>query len=219
MIRRHLFVCAVMMALPWMDSSALFAQGYVQADLPLVAPGTSAATAARYYDGKSPVITETLPPPVGYRSSPGCAPLLPTIAEGLRNTLNCLLPCRGGSRPLGIGGSLLGRRGGLFSVRFYDGCGCGVPVPQCGCGIRIIEGHHGIPTPAEGIPQVNPPKPVPDSSAIYYNRPANRAILPASYPPRQFRDASQGVVPAGASPSIRQANYYRTSPIPNPLRP
>lgn len=218
MIRRCIFLFAVAMTASWMDSSALFAQSYVQADLPLLAPNTSAASAARYYDSKAPVITPEMAPAVSYRSSPGCAPLLPTIAEGIRNTLNCLLPCRG-SRPLAIGGPLLGRRGGLFSVRFYDGCGCGIPVPQCGCGIRVIEGLPGLPTPAGDIPQVNPPKPVPDSSAIYYNRPSSRGIAPASYRPQTLRDPNQGGVTTRSYPSVRKANYYRTSPIPNPLRP
>ncbi len=218
MIRRCIFLLAVAMTATWMNPSALFAQGYVQADLPLLAPNTSAATAARYYDSKSPVITEGISPTASYRAGPGCAPLLPTIAEGLRNTLNCLLPCRG-SRPLAIGGPLLGRRGGLFSVRFYDGCGCGIPVPQCGCGIRVIEGLPGLPTPAGDIPQVNPPKPVPDSSAIYYNRPSSRTAVPASYLPQQLRGLNQAGVSSRANPSIRQANYYRTSPVPNPLRP
>ncbi len=218
MIRRYIFVFAVAMTASWMDCPALCAQGYVQSGLPLLAPNTSSSTAARYYDDKAPVIPEGIPHAVSYRSAPGCAPLLPTIAEGLRNTLNCLLPCRG-SRPLGIGGSLLGRRGGLFSVRFYDGCGCGVPVPQCGCGIQIIEGIPGLPTPAGDLPQVNPPKPIPDSSVIYYSRPSSGGAVPASYLPRQLRDLNQGGVSTGTYPAVRQANYYRTSPVPNPLRP
>jgi hypothetical protein len=219
MIRRYTFLIAVMMAATFMDSADLSAQGYVEGDLSLLAPAGRATSAARYYDDRvTPAITGDIPPPISYHAERGCASLLPTIAEGLRNTLNCLLPCRG-SRPLAIGGPLLGRRGGLFSVRFYDGCGCGIPVPQCGCGIRVIEGHPVLPTPAGDIPQVNPPKPVPDSSVIYYSRPSSGGAVPASYLPQHLRDLNQGAVSTGGYRPIRQANYYRTSPIPNPLRP
>lgn len=218
MIRRYTLIAVAVTAI-CMDSSALFAQGYIQGELPLLAPAAIAPAAARYYDGKAaPAIAEGIPPAISYRVAPGCAPLLPTIVEGLRNTLNCLLPCRG-SRPLGIGGPLLGRRGGLFSVRFYDGCGCGIQVSQCGCGIGVIEGIPGVPMPAGDIPQVNPPKPVPDSSAVYYSHPSSGEAVPASYLPRQLRDLNQRTMAPGGYLPVRQANYYRTSPIPNPLRP
>lgn len=219
MIRRYTFLIAVMLIATFMDSADLSAQEYVEGGLSLLAPAASATSASRYYDNRAtPAITDDIPPAISYQTARGCAPLLPTIAEGLRNTLNCLLPCRS-SRPLAIGGALLGRRGGLFSVRFHDGCGCGIPVPQCGCGIRVIEGHPVLPTPAGGIPQVNPPKPVPDSSAIYYSRPSSGVAVPASYLPQHLRDLNQGAVSTGGYRPVRQANYYRTSPVRNPLRP
>jgi hypothetical protein len=81
-----------------------------------------------------------------------------------------------------------------------------------------------IPTPAGGIPEVNPPKPVPDSLLYYYERLPQRTIVPAVYHPGQLRAIAQ---PGGSyvnqqapfSERVIPARYDRASPIPNPLRP
>jgi hypothetical protein len=207
--------------LAWLHAPALYAQGQISGILSQFAPTPTVS----YYEGQAPATTTELPAAVHYDAGPGCAPLLPTIVDGIRNTLNCLLPCRGSGR-LGLGGPLLGnRRGaGLFSVRFYEGCGCGVPIPRCGCGIQVIDEGIGIPTPAGYIPEVNPPKPVPDSSVYYYQRLPQRTVVPAVYHPGQLR----GIVQPGGSYVIKgapisnlaiPARYDRASSIPNPLRP
>lgn len=207
--------------LAWLHAPALYAQGQITGTFSQPAPSPTAS----YYEEQVPATITGLPTAFHYDAGPGRAPLLPTIIDGIRNTLNCLLPCRGSGR-LGLGGPLLGnRRGaGLFSVRFHEGCGCGVPIPRCGCGIQVIDEGIGIPTPAGDIPEVNPPKPVPDVSMYYYQRLPQRTVIPAVYHPGQLR----GIVQPGGSYVIQQvssservipASYGRASPIPNPLRP
>ena len=209
----------------WMANEEGVAQELPRGIPPQLAPPTVQPQPTVYYGQAAAPVSQQGTSVVHYGAGPGCAPLLPTIAEGLRNTLNCLLPCRAGGG-LRLGGPLLGNRrgGGLFSVRFYENCGCGLPSPRCGCGIQIMEGQLGVPVPAGDIPQVNPPKPVPDSSTYYFQPPSQKLTVPAVYHPGQLRQSSRPALPADlsrlpAGRQFRQVNHYRVSPVPNPLRP
>lgn len=144
----------------------------IQAAQPTYYSSAQAAQAAQA-EGQ-PVVTDTIIP--SYASGGHCLPLIPTLAQGVRDALNCLFPCRDGS-PLGLGLGQAPRRG-LFSVRFHESFGCGHAVPGCGCGHSVIyEGTPSpMPTPAVG-PTVDPPKPLADPSAYYGPAPS----IPAAY--------------------------------------
>ena len=102
-----------------------------------------------------------------------CQPLIPTIAQGIRDTLQAVFPCWGVRRP-----NLLGSR--LFiSERFHHGtimggCGCGTPH-----GGVIYQGDVSSPTPVEELPAT----PEVDESAI------RQHYLPG-YTPAHLRSAS-----------------------------
>ncbi len=79
----------------------------------------------------------------GTIAAPGCCmPLVPTLAQGIRDTLNALLPCRGMRRGA--------YRGLLFSERFYETgcCGASVTVPS-----GVIIDSEQAPTPAQPTPE------------------------------------------------------------------
>lgn len=69
-----------------------------------------------------------------------CAPLFPTIAQGIRDTFSAIFPCRGIRRQAG--------QGLLFSARFYEGSCCNKHIPSG----EVILGPAGEPTPATEIP-------------------------------------------------------------------
>ncbi len=80
----------------------------------------------------------------------GCGlPLLPALAQGLRDTLDCIFPCRG--------------RGLFFSERFYgSNChGCDRVMPGVIYETVPLEG----PTPAKSIEEV-PSKVLPSTSSV-----------------------------------------------------
>ena len=80
----------------------------------------------------------------------GCdLPLLPALAQGLRDTINLIFPCRG--------------RGLLFSERFYGGnChGCGHVMPGVIYETAPLEG----PTPARSLEEI-PSKEAPTTSSV-----------------------------------------------------
>ena len=80
----------------------------------------------------------------------GCGlPLLPALAQGLRDTLDCIFPCRG--------------RGLFFSERFYgSNChGCNRAAP----GVIYETGPLEGPTPAKSIEEI-PSKSLPTTSSL-----------------------------------------------------
>tara|TARA_B100000686_G_scaffold240663_1_gene249193 strand:- start:144 stop:968 length:825 start_codon:yes stop_codon:yes gene_type:complete len=148
-----------------------------------------------------------------------CQPLIPTIAQGIRDTLQAVFPCWGVRRPHPLGSRL------FISERFHHGtimggCGCGTPH-----GGVIYQGEVSSPTPVEELPAT----PEVDESAIRQN------YLPG-YTPAHLRNASVLSVPVtieantirsqSPPPSITvQPATYRTITKPassrypaNPLR-
>ena len=84
----------------------------------------------------------------------GCGiPLLPALAQGLRDTLNCIFQCRG----------MIRGRGLFFSARFYgSSCyGCDQEMPGVIYETIPLEG----PTPAKSIEEV-PAKVAPTTSSV-----------------------------------------------------
>jgi len=132
----------------------------------------------------------------------GCGiPLLPALAQGLRDTLDCILPCRGMNRGRGL----------FFSERFYgSNCnGCGQVMP----GVIYETGPADSPTPAKSIEEVPAQLAPPISSVL----PSSQGRFPANFP------VGNGV----RSGMVRPINYSvpilpnarRLSSIPdNPLR-
>jgi hypothetical protein len=144
--------------------------------------------------------TETVVGNIGpLGSGCGCGiPLLSALAQGLRDTVHCIFPCRGMFRGRGL----------FFSERFHgSNCyGCGQQMP----GVIYETGPAGNPTPAKSIEEV-PAKVSPTTSSL----------MPAAQ--RQF----PAVVPVGngvRAGMVRPVNYrVPTAPhalsIPvNPLR-
>ena len=229
MNRAFVILIAIVIYCGLTQSESVRAQGTRFVEPSILAPLAGPGTASTYYQEQTAPNRETLvtPPEVIYGPTSGSAPLIPTIAEGIRNTINCLFPCRDGLA-LGLGNRSmrppLGSR--LFSVRFYEGCGCGIPIPSCGCGIEFIEGVPTQPTPVEVIPDVNPPKPIPDPSAYYRGR---ALPVPVAYRPGQQRGLPQARFSTSTPDPVRNASsqfppviqtkYYPSSAIPNPLRP
>ncbi len=102
-----------------------------------------------------------------------CQPLIPTIAQGIRDTLQAVFPCWGVRRPHPLGSRL------FISERFHHGtmmggCGCGTPH-----GGVIYEGEVTSPTPVQELPAT----PEVDESAI------RQHYLPG-YTPAHLRNAS-----------------------------
>jgi hypothetical protein len=147
--------------------------------------------------------TETVVGGIG-RTGFGCGcgiPLIPALAQGLRDTLDCIFPCRGMNRGRGL----------FFSERFYgSNCyGCGPVLP----GVIYETGPADGPTPAKSIEEV-PAQPAPPISSVL---PSSQGRFPANLP------VGNGV----GSGMVRPVNYSvpilpnasRLSTIPdNPLR-
>ena len=130
-----------------------------------------------------------------------CNPLLPTIAQGIRDTFNLLLPCRGVRRHHG--------QGLLFSARFYESGCCGA---EMGSGEVIIESG-GEPTPATMPPMPEEVTPEELGSAVQFRRlPANTATRSTFPVPTQVRPISgQVIIATESTPNVTVV------PI-NPLR-
>ena len=138
-------------------------------------------------------------------SSDCCAPLLPTLAQGIRDTINAILPCRGIRRQYG--------HGLLFSARFYEGSCCNHQINSG----EMLLGPAGEPTPATDaiIPEEIEPGVIEDSVRF---RP-----LPSENLPNVSIGAPVNVRPVSGRVIINaQGNHVpsRTRDFPvNPLRP
>ena len=130
-----------------------------------------------------------------------CNPLLPTIAQGIRDTFNLLLPCRGVRRHPG--------QGLLFSARFYEAGCCGT---EMGSGDVIIE-TGDEPTPATITPMPEEVTPQDLGSAVQFRRlpatTATRSTLPV--PARVRPISGQVIIATESTPNVTVV------PI-NPLR-
>ena len=89
-----------------------------------------------------------------------CSPLLPTVAQGIRDTINALLPCRGVRR---MPGHRL-----LFSHRFHEGSCCG-GVHHHGHEEIILESGDE-PTPADSPSESEEVTPEVIDSGVQYRR-------------------------------------------------
>ena len=140
-------------------------------------------------------------PIVSGECSSCCTPLLPTIAQGIRDTFNLLLPCRGVRRHPG--------QGLLFSARFYESGCCGTSM---GTEEVIIESG-GEPTPATITPMPEEVTPEELGSAVHFRR------LPAPIPTRSTTTPPTRVRPISGEVIISTESTLRTSTYPsNPLR-
>jgi hypothetical protein len=130
-----------------------------------------------------------------------CAPLLPTLTQGLRDTINALLPCRG---MRGLSG-----RGLLFSERFYSSGCCGSPMNGQEV---IIEPAGQQPTPAtpDSVPETVEPEIIDDS--VLYRR------IPKSTPTVN-NSMSRDIRTISGNQVIIRSNPQQDVTIPiNPLR-
>jgi len=130
-----------------------------------------------------------------------CTPLLPTVAQGIRDTFSLLFPCHGLRRHPG--------QGLLFSARFYESGCCGSSV---GSGEVIIESG-GEPTPAKVVPKPEEITPQELGSAIQFRRlPATTSVRGTSNAPTAVRQISGQVI-------ISTESYSKARSFPdNPLR-
>jgi len=129
-----------------------------------------------------------------------CTPLLPTIAQGIRDTFNLLLPCRGVRTHSG--------QGLLFSARFYESGCCG---SNMGSGEVIIESG-GEPTPATITPMPEEITPEELGSAVLFRRlPAKVPTPSTSSGPTQVRPISGEVIISVESSS--RASAYPSNPL------
>lgn len=125
-----------------------------------------------------------------------CQPLIPAIAQGIRDTIRAVLPCWGVRRPYPLGSRL------LISERFYHG---GVST-GCGCGHThggvVYEGESIAPTPVQEMPAT----PEVDESAI------RQQYLPG-FTPGHLRNTS-----VLTAPVVIESNTIRSqSPPPEVL--
>jgi len=128
-------------------------------------------------------------------------PLLPTVAQGIRDTFSLLFPCHGLRRHPG--------QGLLFSARFYESGCCGSSI---GGGEVIIESG-GEPTPANAIPKPEEITPQELGSAIQFRRlPATTSVRGTSNGSSPVRHISGQAIISTQSTSKATAN-----PV-NPLR-
>lgn len=123
-----------------------------------------------------------------------CQPLIPTIAQGIRDTLRAVFPCWGVRRPYPLGSRL------FISERFHHGSMIG----GCGCGTShggvIYEGEVTSPTPVQELPAT----PEVDESAV------RQQYLPG-YTPAHLRNSS-----VLSTPVTIEANTIRSqSPAPS----
>ena len=134
-----------------------------------------------------------------------CQPLLPTIAQGIRDTFNALLPCRGVRRQSG--------NGLFFSARFYESSCCGNQFSSGG----VILDSVGEPTPANGgtMPEEVSPEIIED--AVQFRRiPSDNspAVITARAP--AIRSVSSQIhVQTFDQPRQAAKNFFPA----NPLRP
>ncbi|MBA62946.1 MAG: hypothetical protein CMJ76_11330 [Planctomycetaceae bacterium] len=141
---------------------------------------------------------------VMHESGSCCAPLLPTVAQGIRDTFSALFPCRGMRRLPG--------QGLLFSVRFYESGCCGSSsVPS---GIILESG--GEPTPAQPAPVPEEIEPeIIDGSTQFHRLPKNHSKTDI------IHNTSRIIPISGASviPSDTVIESLKNSEYPvNPLR-
>ena len=130
-----------------------------------------------------------------------CTPLLPTIAQGIRDTFNLLLPCRGVRRHPGLGL--------LFSARFYESGCC---TTDMGVGEVIIESG-GEPTPARTTPMPEVGIPEDLGNDVQFRR------LPATTPTPSISRAPTRVRPISGQVIISTESTPKGSHYPsNPLR-
>ena len=124
-----------------------------------------------------------------------CQPLIPTIAQGIRDTLRAVFPCWGVRRPYPLGSRL------LISERFYHGgisSGCGCGHSQGG----VIYGGESIaPTPVQEMPAT----PEVDESAI------RQQYLPG-FTPGHLRNSS-----VLSSPVVIESNTIRSQSPPREI--
>ncbi len=133
-----------------------------------------------------------------------CPALLPTIAQGIRDTFNALLPCRGLRRQPG--------HGLLFSARFHQSSCCTNHLQSR----EVILGPAGEPTPATEavIPEEIEPERIEDS--VRFRRlPAETAPTVLIGPQTTIRAVSGQL---NIYPQVNQAeSRNRDYPV-NPLR-
>ena len=131
-----------------------------------------------------------------------CMPLVPTLAQGIRDTLNALLPCRGMRRGA--------HHGLLFSERFYETSCCGGNVtPHTGGNLDTEQS----PTPAQ--PNQEPELVVPETidSAIRFQPLPSRPSVTGGY---DIRPVSGSILINATTTSQTPKSILR---IPdNPLR-
>ena len=138
-------------------------------------------------------------------SSDCCQPLLPTIAQGIRDTFNALLPCRGVRRTPG--------NGLFFSARFYESGCCGNQVSSGGVIIDSI----GEPTPANGgtMPEEVSPEIIED--AVQFRRlPSDQSPTVITALPTEFRRVSSQIQ---VQTYKQQSEATKKNYPANPLRP
>ena len=134
-----------------------------------------------------------------------CQPLLPTIAQGIRDTFNALLPCRGVRRQSG--------NGLFFSARFYEPSCCG---NQFSTGEVILDSV-GEPTPANGgtIPEEVSPEIIQDS--VQFRRlPSDNSPSVITKSPPALRSVSSQI---HVQTYERQTGAIKREYPINPLRP
>lgn len=133
-----------------------------------------------------------------------CTPLLPTVAQGIRNTFQALFPCYGTRRT--------GGQGLLFSARFYESSCCGSTIH----GGNVLIETDQQPTPAKPTPTPEEVTPEIIDGSVQFRR------LPAT-----GRPATSSTVPGTIRPVSGDASLTNrartTTPTnggypPNPLR-
>ena len=129
-----------------------------------------------------------------------CTPLLPTVAQGIRDTFNLLFPCHGLRGQTG--------QGLLFSARFYESGCCGSSI---GGGEVIIESGNE-PTPARAVPMPEEVIPEELGNAIQFRRlPATTSVRGTSKgisPVRQI--SGQFIIPTDSRTNTRS---YPSNPL------
>lgn len=143
-MKRFVVACAVLALSLWSTESvdAQFAPATPEYYAPRVASAFPALTAAHGVESVQP---EAL---TGNQVLAGncCQPLIPTIAQGIKDTLQAVFPCWGVRRPFPLGSRL------LISERFHQGSTLG----GCGCGQThggiIYQNEISSPTPVQELP-------------------------------------------------------------------
>ena len=181
--------------------------GYSQDGITVVQNGYYPAAQSTSYPflggRKLAVASEFMHSPTAIAEPGCCMPLIPTLAQGIRDTINALLPCRGVRRGA--------HSGLLFSERFYESSCCGGSV-EVHSG-SIIESDQ-TPTPAQ--PSEEPELVVPESidSAIRFQPlpTGPRATTKNEIRPVSGRTLISRAATSPSTQSVLQIPY-------NPLRP